>query len=800
MGCYRQCDLISNFDLNHTKKWSGCFSVMRFPFLSALGLSSQIPLQSSQEPATMSAQRLFEFKEGADLFSPKDLVELGRPGEGAANQAGDFVLIPYSKYSFEEKKNKKSIFLAPLGFTNKPHELPLDKVGEAFWLSGRTVAHVVEGENKTLDIYALNVVYVPPNESDAVGTLNTEPPVHLGSFPTNSATNFRYSTDGYLVFSDNVYSDGNLSTVKEQDEAWENRGTTAFVYDHTYERHWDHWVGPKEQALFSVKLTQDPNHEWSLGTEFVNLQKGTSHNTPVEPFGGTDDFDVSKQSVIYTTLDPAFKHERAWHTKQNVYIIDITGKNQPRELTSGSQGAIHGPILNQGADKAAWLELDEDGYESDRAKIVIYDLKKDIRFTLTQHWDRSPASLAVSRLLSPSTVFAHHSSVSSFRRKESSSTLLPVIMHESKSTFFPSHPHPKIHHGSRPIQEIVQPVPIVEDGASSGLQTLPYGRVLISKSSLTSPNDVFLVSGLDSLQKNISESENPVKFNGIVQQITKTTEEQLKGKELSVGEDFWFKGAEDRDIHGWILKPRGWKEGQKKAHPIVLLIHGGPQGAWEDQWSTRWNPNVFAQQGYFTVAINPTGSTSFGQELTDGITGDWGGKPFVDLQKGWKYILNNYPEVDADRAVAAGASWGGYAINWIQGHPEYDFGFKALVCHDGVFDSAYNGFSTEELFFFNHDWHGRPWDKKSKELLEKFNPSNFVDKWGTPQLLIHGSKDYRLPETEGIGAFHVLQQQGIPSRLVIFPDENHWVLNHGNSLKWHYEVFRWFDQFVGKDN
>ncbi|KAG8776315.1 hypothetical protein FRC16_004554, partial [Serendipita sp. 398] len=150
------------------------------------------------------------------------------------------------------------------------------------------------------------------------------------------------------------------------------------------------------------------------------------------------------------------------------------------------------------------------------------------------------------------------------------------------------------------------------------------------------------------------------------------------------GEEIWFAGAQDIQVHGFVLKPKGWVEGKKKKYPAVFLIHGGPQGAWEDSWSTRWNPNVFSQQGYFTVFINPTGSTTYGQNFTDAITEDWGGKPFVDLQLGWKYILDTYPEIDPQRTAAAGASWGGFAINWIQGHPEYDFGFKALVCHDGV--------------------------------------------------------------------------------------------------------------------
>ncbi|KAJ3715402.1 Alpha/Beta hydrolase protein [Lentinula raphanica] len=754
---------------------------MRFQFaLSALGLTSQLPLQpnSPESPTMTPAQNSFQFVEGPDVFAPKDLVELGRPGVGQPNHAGDFVLIPYSKYSFEDKKNHKSIYVAPLESSVKPFKLPLTEGGEAFWLDGRTLAYVVESESKILQIFALDLVYEPAMNASA-GILNSKPPVLLGSFPTTSASNFRYSTAGYLVFSDSVYPDGNLTTVKEQDEAWENRGNTALVYDRTYERHWDHWVGPKTQSLFSVRLVQDPDHKWTFGSEFVNLLAGTEHSCPVEPFGGTDDFDVSKTSVVYTTLDPQFKDERAWHTKQNVYIVDVTG-GKPLELTSGSQGAIHNPVLNDVGDKAAWLELDEDGYESDRAKIVIYDLKKNVRFTLTQNWDRSPASLAFSK--EGEFIYftaGDHAKVKVF--------VLPVPPTPDKSTTNPQLSHKYLH-----------PVPIVEDSASSGIQPLPYGRLLITKSSFTSPNDVFLVKGLDELETRITQSDELAKFTGEIEQVTQFTASDLQGKNLSKGEEFWFKGADDIDVQGWILKPSGWKAGEKKAFPIVLLIHGGPQGAWEDQWSTRWNPNVFAQQGYFTVAINPTGSTSFGQAFTDAIAGDWGGKPFVDLQKGWKYVLDNYPEADPDRAVAAGASWGGYAINWIQGHPEFNFNFKALVCHDGVFDSSYNGFSTEELFFFNHDWRGRPWDKNSEQVLRKFNPANFVHKWGTPQLLIHGSKDYRLPETEGIGAFHALQQLHVPSRLVIFPDENHWVLNHGNSLKWHYEVFRWFNQFVGK--
>ncbi|KAF9013539.1 alpha/beta-hydrolase [Cyathus striatus] len=675
---------------------------MRFPF-TLLGLSTQLQsfFSSSPHPTpetkAMAGNPDFAFKEGADVFSPKDLVELGRPGAAVANLAGDLALVSFSKYSFDEKKNKKSVFVVPLESDAKPLEIPLEKGGETFWLASHIIGNVVANDEKS-EVYAIDVTYTPQAADSSQILQVSGSPKLIGTIPTPSAANFRYHAQ-HLVFSENVYSDGNLTPLRSKTKNGMNAEIRLMC-----------------MILPTVRLSQDPDRNWIFGEEFFSPLKGTKHNSPVEPFGGTDDFDVSATHIIYTTKDP--KLPEAWHTKQNVYIVDIEGKEKPKELTSGKQGATHSPVFNNAGTKAAWLELDEDGYESDRAKIVIYDLQRHVRFTLTQNWDRSPDALAFSK----------------------------------------------------------------EDDYLYFTADVVYWALLFSQSSLTSPNDVFIIHGLphaNSPDLDISKTDT--------KQLTQFTAGDLKHKNLSKGEEFWFKGALEKDVQGWALKPRGWQEGDKKKWPVVLLIHGGPQGAWEDQWSTRWNPNVFTQQGYFVIMINPTGSTTFGQEFTDAIAEDWGGKPFVDMIEGWKYALNKYTEIDPDRAVAAGASWGGYAINWIQGHPEYGFNFKALVGHDGVFDSNYNGYSTDELFF-------AVGNQEQKTFRE---PANYVHKWSTPQLLVHGSKDYRLPETESIGAFHALQQLGVPSRLVVFPDENHWVLNHGNSLKWHYEVFRWFDQFVG---
>ncbi|PPQ63625.1 hypothetical protein CVT24_004378 [Panaeolus cyanescens] len=787
---------------------------MRFPFALLGGLAaSQLPLQNPNSPESTTHLGLdsslpvssnfasahynhkqkimpaddFAFKEGEDIFAPKDLIQLGRPGAAVANPTGDLAIVPFSQYSLKDSKNNKSIYVVSLKEDGKSLHIPLEKGGDTFWVGPTSIAHVVEKDDHS-EIYTYDVSLDQPSPDPP----SPEPdvpltPTLIGTLPTKTGGNFKFiPSTNTLVFSAYVYPDGNLTTVAEQDKAWENRGNTALVYDTTYVRHWDVWQEKKGPQLFSVKLEKDAGGKLGFAQVISSPLQGTGHYSPVEPFGGEDDFDVSETHIVYTTKDP--KLDQAWHTKQNVYIVPIAGGQEPKELTSGKQGAVHSVVFNTKGNKAAWLELDKDGYESDRHKIVIYDLEKDVRFTVTQDWDRSPSALAFSK----DDTFLYftggdHAKVKVFA--------LPVPPTPSHSTT-----HPKL------SRKHSTPVALTHSKAASGLQTLPDGSLLFSQSSFTHPNDAFviraealrtlehaIINGGDDLQ----EAEKVGKHIKL-DRITNFSGSDLKGKNLSEGEEFWFKGAKDKRVQGWALKPRGWKEGDKKKWPAVLLIHGGPQSAWEDQWSTRWNPNMFTQQGYFVIMINPTGSTTFGQEFTDDIAEDWGGKPFVDMIHGWKHALHQYPEIDADRAVAAGASWGGYAINWIQGHPEYGFNFKALVCHDGVFDSNYNGYSTDELFFFNHEWGGRPWEEKSKKLSTKFSPSNFVHKWSTPQLLIHGSKDYRLPETESIGAFHALQQLGIPSRLVIFPDENHWVLNHGNSLKWHYEVFRWFDKFVGE--
>ena len=259
--------------------------------------------------------------------------------------------------------------------------------------------------------------------------------------------------------------------------------------------------------------------------------------------------------------------------------------------------------------------------------------------------------------------------------------------------------------------------------------------------------------------------------------------------QMSQPEEFWFKGARDEKVHGWILKPVGFQPGRK--YPVAFLIHGGPQGSWEDHFHYRWNPQAYAGAGYVTVSIDFHGSTGYGQSFTDAISGDWGGKPFEDLMKGLDHVIATYDYVDGNRVGALGASYGGYMINWIAGHTDR---FKCLVSHDGEMDERSSYFTTEELWFPEWEFGGTPWEKKA--AYEHFSPGEYVDKWVTPMLVIHGALDFRLPETEGMAVFTALQRRGIPSKFLYFPDENHWVLKAKNSILWHETVLGWLEQWL----
>jgi len=279
-----------------------------------------------------------------------------------------------------------------------------------------------------------------------------------------------------------------------------------------------------------------------------------------------------------------------------------------------------------------------------------------------------------------------------------------------------------------------------------------------------------------------------------VRAITPSAAQMLVAKDVKFGdfEQFTFKGWNNDTVHGYVVKPWNYEEGRE--YPVAFLIHGGPQGSFGNGWSYRWNPQTYAGQGYAVVMIDFHGSTGYGQAFTDAISQHWGDRPLEDLKKGWAAAQEKYAFLDGDNACALGASYGGFMVNWIAG--VWNEPWKCLVSHDGVFDQRAMGYATEELWFTEWEQGGTPYDVP--ENYERFNPVNHVADWKVPMLVVHGQQDFRIPVEQGLAAFTALQRQGIESKFLYFPDENHWVLKPHNSVLWHDTVNAWLKQHIGQ--
>lgn len=274
------------------------------------------------------------------------------------------------------------------------------------------------------------------------------------------------------------------------------------------------------------------------------------------------------------------------------------------------------------------------------------------------------------------------------------------------------------------------------------------------------------------------------------QRLTDVNATRLRDVRFGKAEQFTFAGANGETVHGYVMQPWNAEPGRK--YPIAFIVHGGPQASFANNWSYRWNPQIYAGAGYAAVFIDFHGSPGYGQAFTDSISQDWGGKPLQDLQLGLEAATKRFAWLDGNRACALGASYGGFMMNWIAGNwPEQ---FKCIVNHAGIFDSRSMYYTTEELWFAEWENGGPYFANPAKH--EEFNPSNFVNQWRTPMLVIHGEKDFRVPYSQGLAAFTALQRRGIDSRLVMFPDENHWILKPANSLQWHDEVLGWLHKYL----
>jgi len=311
--------------------------------------------------------------------------------------------------------------------------------------------------------------------------------------------------------------------------------------------------------------------------------------------------------------------------------------------------------------------------------------------------------------------------------------------------------------------------------------------------STVNGSDPLLVFQLSSYQAPADLYTIAASGNSPINQITTVNAGVLPKTSLPRPTHWTFKGASDDDVQAWVFHPHNFDASKK--YPVALYCHGGPESPWSDQWSYRWNPQVLAAQGYAVLAINFHGSPGFGQKFTDSILRDWGGKPFEDQILGLQQALKTFSFMDETNIVGLGASYGGFTMAWMQSHAPKGL-FRTLVLHDGIFDLRAMYYSTEELWFPENEMGGNP--MSARQEFDKWSPANYVDKWETPMLIIHGEQDFRIPYTEGISAFTALQRKGVESKLILFPNEDHWVMEPNNSILWHDEVIGWINKFANK--
>ncbi|TWI69956.1 dipeptidyl aminopeptidase/acylaminoacyl peptidase [Pseudoduganella lurida] len=511
------------------------------------------------------------------------------------------------------------------------------------------------------------------------------------------------------------------------------------VYDQMFVRHWDTWADGRRNVLYSVPLVN------GMATQAVSLSGTLDGDITSKPFGDRGEYTFSPdgQRIVFSVRVAG--RSESWSTNFDLYDVPAAGGAAPRNLTADNPAWDTRPQFSPDGKTLAYLAMRRPGFEADRFYLILQDVASGKKRVLAESWDRS---------------------IADYRWRADGKALLANADDLGNHRLFSLD---------------------VASGKVSALTGKGYvaefdvrrDTVVMARNSLADGAQLYkLKAGATSEQQ--------------ATPLTQLNAARLADVKMGEYEQFSFQGANGATVYGHVMKPWNAQPGRK--YPVAFLVHGGPQGSFGNAWSYRWNPQVYAGAGYATVFIDFHGSTGYGQAFTDAISKDWGGKPLEDLQKGLAAAGEKYPWLDVSNACALGASYGGYMMNWIQGR--WSDGFKCIVNHDGVFDQRGMAYATEELWFTEWENGGTYYD--NPEGYEKFNPVHYVNNWKTPMLVVQGDLDFRIPTSQGLAAFAALQRRGIESRLLVFPDENHWVLKPANSILWHHTVIDWLNEHLQK--
>lgn len=544
----------------------------------------------------------------------------------------------------------------------------------------------------------------------------------------------KWSPDGKTIaFTSFVYPDCKDDACNaSRDAEKEKNKVKARVYEQLLYRHWTHWFEGKRSHLFVMPVDGSGAAR--------DLTAGANYDVPPDERGGPGDiaFSPDGSEICFTAVTDKVE---AISTNGDLFVVPVAG-GEPRRITT-NPGFDGGPAYSPDGKYIAYRAQVTPGYESDRWRIFLYDRGTRKSEDISAHFDRSPDGLQWSA--------------------------------NSKSLYFTAEDETE-----QPIYEVAaqagaEPRKLI-GGFNGSVDLDPSGRTLVfTHSSLTMPAEVFAASADGGGERQLSHQNDAI----------------LAQLEMNAPENFWFEGGDGARVQAMMIRPPHFDAAKK--YPLLVLLHGGPQTMWSDSWGYRWNEQVFAAPGYVTLMINRHGSTGYGQKFTDEITGDWGGAAYADIMKGVDYALAKYPFLDGSKMAAAGGSYGGYMADWIATHTGR---FKAIISHAGVYDLT-SMYATEELWFEEHDNEGTPWS--NPESYRKWAPVTYageLGKYKTPTLVITGEKDFRVPYTQSLEFFNALQRQEVPSELVVFPDEGHWILKPQNSQFWYGTFLDWLAKYL----
>ena len=741
-------------------------------------------------------------------FTFEDMMALKRVEEPEVSPDGKWVLFAAVDVDLKANTKTPHVWVVPLSSGNDSHvsqkQGDMGHPSSALGMTKSREKEIISDQDADRPRWAPDgkrFAFVSTKENgsqiwiaDFDGATGTVTAKHQLTNIATEADGELWSPDGKnILFKSDVYPDCDGTPEAEAEcnakkfEEVKNSKVKALIFTHLLYRHWNAYKEGKRTHILVVHLPEPGEGTGEgFGPGGLTLARDLTpgdYDAPVFSLGGQDDYSFSPdgQEVCYASNHdamPAASTNNDLFTVPVNFSADATSKDvlaATKDITAENKAADNTPLYSPDGKYIAYRAQQRPAYESDRWRLMLYDRRRGEKTNRTENFDRWVGSIAWAA--------------------------------DSRFIYFTAE-----NSGTAPIFEtLIKELPGAVDwpgevagGYDDDVAIVPGSKtILFTQMSIHAPTEIYSAAPTVPDRKRVCIEdrfgekgsalwyEEPKCEASFTRAITHLNDSVLSRVSMSPLESFWFTGAHGDKVQGWILKPPNFDPTKK--YPVKFIIHGGPEVPMGDEWSYRWNFELFAANGYVVVFINFHGSPGYGQKFIDAINGDWGGAPFEDLMKGLDYAEQHYPFIDKDRECALGASYGGYMANWILGHTNR---FKCIVTHDGMFNTESAWGDTEELWFNEWEFKGTPYT--NREMYRKWSPHLFATNFKTPTLVIHSQLDYRLDVSQGFDLFTTLQRQGVPSKMLYFPDEGHWVLKPQNSKLWYKTVNDWVDQWVGK--